>query len=248
MQRAATAARRSPDARAVWDPHVKRRLNYQRVQKHYDALAATGPTPMLKEPWNVSLDNRQPKSMNMKHLKVRAKKAQLEAERFAEVEMENRNLLRKMTHIMNNDPLTRRSEAGGLVSTPFLFRSVLQAKPGLRCDVGHYPQTASRNLAPRKSLNLDARRKEQRRIERENSRMLERIVTQKPFYSAKRWAKERRMDEYYLSNVRSREVKDITRNFSRNVPPSSGAYEQYIASRARPHSAPAFGRSSAGRP
>ena len=127
MQRAATAARRSPDARAVWDPHVKRRLNYQRVQKHYDALAATGPTPMLKEPWNVSLDNRQPKSMNMKHLKVRAKKAQLEAERFAEVEMENRNLLRKMTHIMNNDPLTRRSEAGGLVSTPFLFRSVLQA-------------------------------------------------------------------------------------------------------------------------
>ena len=204
------------------------RMNYDRVQKHYDALGETTSTSKLKKPWNVKMDTTRPESLDMKHLKFRAKKMQLEAERFAEIELENNNLLRKMTHIINNDPLTRRSDAGSLVSTPFLFRSVLQLKPGLRTDIGHYPQTASRNLAPRKSLNVVARRKELKRIETENSRMLDRIVAQKPFYSRTTWADQAKKDKQYLNNARSKEVRNITYNFSRHTLPTTGAYSQYM--------------------
>jgi hypothetical protein len=56
------------------------------------------------DPRVTTLDNSTPASMSMPHLQLKQKKAQLEEERFAQIELENRILLEKMSKIMRQDP------------------------------------------------------------------------------------------------------------------------------------------------
>jgi len=51
-----------------------------------------------------SIDNKAPMSSNLNHLKQNAKRSQMEAERNASIERENKILLGKMYTIMNSEP------------------------------------------------------------------------------------------------------------------------------------------------
>lgn len=186
---------------------------------HYDKLKDTASTAKLKTPWNASLDNRKPSTMEMPHIKKNAKKVQQEAERFAEVELENRVLLSKMSAIMKQNPIGSLSATGGRTSDRFPFRSLLQLKPGLKLDTHSYPITDSQNLAPQGSLNRGSRQRENSRIQRENASMLSRIVNRQPVYKLKYWEEQRARDLTYIRNIRSREVLHLTERLSRSLGP-----------------------------
>lgn len=186
---------------------------------HYKKLRETKSTAKLQAPWNAKLNTSKPPTMEMKHLKIRAKKAQQEAERFAEIELENRVLLQKMSSIIKQDPISSACATGGKTSDPFPFRSVLQHKPGLKIESHSYPVTDSRNFAPRRSLNKESRQRELDRISRENTSMLTRIVNRQPVYRLKYWEDERKKDLTYLHNIRSREVMHLGDRLMSSVGP-----------------------------
>eukprot|EP00959_Pyramimonas_sp_CCMP1952_P201894 4221713-Pyramimonas_sp.AAC.1 len=84
----------------------------ERCQKlHRDRLRNMHST--AHDPRITTLDNSTPASMQMPHLQLKQKKAQLEEERFAQIELENRILLEKMSKIMRQDPGDARSAHGG---------------------------------------------------------------------------------------------------------------------------------------
>mmetsp|Transcript_22516 Transcript_22516/g.55729 ORF Transcript_22516/g.55729 Transcript_22516/m.55729 type:complete len:263 (-) Transcript_22516:437-1225(-) len=184
----------------------------ERCQRiHREKLAtmqSTATDPRLK-----TLDNRIPHTMSMTHLTHRLKKAQLEEERFQEIELENKVLLGKMSKIMGLSAMNDRSSQGGKGASQFPFRSTLQLKPGVRIDMGQYPCLDTRNYYPNKSLNRDFRVRELRRINDQNQSMLARIQTREPFYDHKKWDAERTQDLKYLANIKSREVIGISKKF-----------------------------------
>ena len=168
-------------------------------------MQSTAADPRLK-----TLDNRTPHTMQMTHLTHRLKKAQLEEERFQEIELENKVLLGKMSKIMSLNAMTDRSSQGGKGSSKFPFRSTLQLKPGVRIDMGQYPCLDTRNYYNGKSLNRDYRIRELKRINSENQSMLSRIQNREPYYDHKKWDAERKRDLQYLANIKSREVMGIS--------------------------------------
>ncbi|KAK3266005.1 hypothetical protein CYMTET_25348 [Cymbomonas tetramitiformis] len=181
----------------------------ERCQKiHRDKLRTMKTTAI--DPRLTTLDNNQPITMRMPHLQLKQKKAQLEEERFAQIELENRVLLEKMSKIMRQDPGDARSSHGGSHTEQFPFRSTLQLKPGVRIDMTQYPMLDSRNFVPPKSLNREFRLRELKRITSENQAMLRRIQSREPFYDHQKWEQERIRDMQYLNNVRSREVMSLS--------------------------------------
>eukprot|EP00976_Prorocentrum_cordatum_P020853 423671-Prorocentrum_minimum.AAC.2 len=191
----------------------------ERCQKlHRDRLRNMHST--AHDPRITTLDNSTPASMQMPHLQLKQKKAQLEEERFAQIELENRILLEKMSKIMRQDPGDARSAHGGHHTEQFPFRSTLQLKPGIRIDMTQYPMLDSRNFIAPKSLNREQRLRELKRITSENQAMLRRIQSREPFYDHKKWEEERVRDLQYLKNIRSREVMSLTgRMRAASVPP-----------------------------
>mmetsp|Transcript_17504 Transcript_17504/g.29382 ORF Transcript_17504/g.29382 Transcript_17504/m.29382 type:complete len:250 (+) Transcript_17504:233-982(+) len=177
------------------------------------------------DPRVTTLDNSTPASMSMPHLQLKQKKAQLEEERFAQIELENRILLEKMSKIMRQDPGDARSSHGGHHTEQFPFRSTLQLKPGIRCDMTQYPMLDSRNFIAPKSMNRESRLRELKKITSENQSMLRRIQNREPYYDHTKWEEERVRDLQYLKNIRSREVMALSKTFSRSasVPPRSRA-------------------------
>jgi len=175
--------------------------------------------------------------MQMPHIQLKQKKAQLEEERFAQIELENRVLLEKMSKIMRQDPGDARSSHGGHHTEQFPFRSTLQLKPGVRIDMTQYPMLDSRNFIAPKSLNREARLRELKRITAENQSMLRRIQSREPFYDHLKWEEERARDLEYLKNIRNREVMSLsTRLRSSSLPPLTKTGR----SQELPHTAPSL--------
>eukprot|EP00241_Pyramimonas_parkeae_P010770 CAMPEP_0114248658 /NCGR_PEP_ID=MMETSP0058-20121206/13697_1 /TAXON_ID=36894 /ORGANISM="Pyramimonas parkeae, CCMP726" /LENGTH=224 /DNA_ID=CAMNT_0001362093 /DNA_START=367 /DNA_END=1041 /DNA_ORIENTATION=- len=177
------------------------------------------------DPRMTALDNTTPTTMQMPHLQLKQKKAQLEEERFAQIELENRVLLEKMSKIMRQDPGDARSAHGGHHTEQFPFRSTLQLKPGVRIDMTQYPMLDSRNFVAPKSLNREARLRELQRITAENQAMLRRIQSREPYYDHKKWEDDRAQSLQYLKNIRSREVMSLsTRLRTSSLPPLSSTF------------------------
>jgi len=189
----------------------------ERCQRiHRDKLRKMKST--AHDPRLTTLDNTMPVTLRMQHLHLKQKKAQLEEERFAQIELENNVLLEKMTKIMKQNPMRARSALGGRHISQFPFRSTLQLKPGVRVDKCHYPVLDTRNYHEPKSLNRELRQRELKRIMAENHAMLTRIRCREPFYDHKKWEEERKRDLQYLNNIKSREVMSISQRFKR-LPP-----------------------------
>lgn len=214
----------------------------ERCQRiHREKLANMQST--ATDPRLTTLDNTMPITLKMQHLHLKQKKAQLEEERFAQIELENRVLLEKMSKIMRQDPTEARSAQGSRNSEQFPFRSILQLKPGMRIDTAQYPVIDTRNYYPPKSLNREYRLRELKRITSENQSMLQRIQSREPFYDHKKWEKEREMDLQYLANIRSREVMNLSQKFTGLPPlPHSPTMRSTLAS------APEFGSTIASAP
>ena len=64
------------------------------------------------------------------------------------------------------------------------------------------PRGAARGAHIPLSLNVAVRKREYMKIMEENISILERIEKRRPVYSHKRWARERRQTEGYISNMK----------------------------------------------
>jgi len=119
------------------------------------------------------IDTESPRPMT--HLVTKAKKHELEEDRFSEIERENAVLLSKMSRIIREGS-------------------------GSHNNGGAPPRAALKPAAP-KSLNRGHRRKELERITQENLSMLQRIQLKDPFYNHLDWAQERRENEKVMLNL-----------------------------------------------
>lgn len=182
-----------------------------------------------------ALDNTTPSTMGMPHLQLKQKKAQLEEERFAQIERENRVLLEKMSKIMRQDPGDARSCHGGHHTEQFPFRSTLQLKPGIRVDMTQYPMLDSRNFVAPKSLNREARLRELKRITAENQGMLRRIQSRQPYYDHQEWERDRVVQLGYLKNIANREIASL----STRMRSSSASLLPPLTKSGKPGTAPA---------
>jgi hypothetical protein len=191
-------------------------------QHHRDRIKNMKST--CHDPRMTQLDNSCPATLQMPHLQLKQKKAQMEEERFAKIELENRVLLEKMSKIMRMDPGDARSCHGGHHTEQFPFRSILQIKPGIRVDMTQYPMIDSRNFYAPKSLNRESRLRELKRITAENQGMLRRIQSREPYYDHKKWEADRLTQLKYLDNCRSREIDSLRKSMTkssrgRSLPP-----------------------------
>jgi len=118
------------------------------------------------------VDNKCPRPQP--HLVTKAKKHELEEDRFAEIERENSVLLSKMSKIMREGPGTH-SHGGA---------PPVEEKP-----------------RPPQSLNRGFRRRELQRITQENQGILKRIQLKDPFYNHLDWAEEHRRSKRIMENL-----------------------------------------------
>ena len=98
-----------------------------------------------------------------------AKRKALKRARYLDIELENKVLLNKLSHLMRHPA------------------EIFQAMAGEK-------------LGPT-SLNKITRKKEYKRINRENNKLVSRIERGKGEYSRHKWAKERRQTQKYLDNL-----------------------------------------------
>ena len=98
-----------------------------------------------------------------------AKRKALKRARYLDIELENKVLLNKLSHLMRHPA------------------EIFQAMAGEK-------------LGPT-SLNKITRKKEYKRINRENNKLVSRIERGKGEYSRRKWAKERRQTQKYLDNL-----------------------------------------------
>lgn len=123
-----------------------------------------------------SVDNQPPRHWKTKPRR-NLKKEQLDHERFVKIERDNRLLLEKMANIMHN-PKARGEPIGALPTAEGAFT---------RC-------------AP-KSLNVEFRQKEMKRIAKQNMLILQRIQACEPYYRVEEWEKDRQKHEKILLHM-----------------------------------------------
>lgn len=158
---------------------------------HRSRIANMPPTSATNA--RATLDMNEPPSYP--HLENKAKKRQMEEERYAKIEHENRMLMERMYLIMNQKPDPR----------------AVEYSPGMRINrktgmpmVDNYLSTRSLfagNAVPKPSMNQDARRMEYKRIMKENEEILRRITEGKPTYRRKEWSEDRKRQEVYLKSI-----------------------------------------------
>jgi E3 ubiquitin-protein ligase TRIP12 len=125
-----------------------------------------------------SVDNKSPP--RFKHMELNLKRAQVEEERYASIERDNRRLLQRMTDIMTTQPMP---QAGG-------------------------PAPEAPSPPGPKSLNKEYRKKQLMKITEENSQILRRIQSRRPYYNHLEWEDEFRRNEELVKSIQQ-------------VPPSS---------------------------
>ncbi|RHY98380.1 hypothetical protein DYB37_011138 [Aphanomyces astaci] len=157
------------------------RLCYQRevarCQKiHQDKLRHIQPTSL--SPAKGKLDNTTPQVHT--HLKTNFKKAQMDSDKYKQIYGENQQLMRKMLKICDTSP----SDAA------------VEFQPGMRLNTDQTPildsfvsvQSLARGCAIDKgSMNGEYRQRQNDKIENENRKLMQRLMTKKSCYSARKW-------------------------------------------------------------
>ena len=142
--------------------------------------------------WNGVKDHKQPM---YPHVRANLKRAQIQDERFAEIELENTVLLAKLSKILRrsrNPTVGTRDWSGGLRLTP---NQVPVIDHWISADT-----TAFGAAVEPSSLNLSQRRKERERIEVENRALVARLQTCKPTYNKDRDLADARDREQWLAS------------------------------------------------
>ena len=142
--------------------------------------------------WNGVRDLKQPV---YPHVRANLKRAQIQDERFAEIELENTVLLAKLSKILRrsrNPTAGTRDWTNGLRLTP---NQVPVIDHWISADT-----TAFGAAVEPSSLNLSQRRKERERIEVENRALVARLQTCKPTYDKSKDLKDAKAREDWLSS------------------------------------------------
>uniref|UniRef100_A0A061QT19 Uncharacterized protein n=1 Tax=Tetraselmis sp. GSL018 TaxID=582737 RepID=A0A061QT19_9CHLO len=186
------------------------------VQKlHQKRLEETTGTPRRCQ----TRDDSFPETLKLHHLQHNAKKEQLRKERSFEIERENSILLSKLVRIQSRDLKSLYSPTGGRFVDQFPYRSTVQLKPGIRLDASQYPllDCVERKLN-QKSMNAGARQREQERIRLENQGLLGRLQAQPSIYSKQQLDRDWIQNQVYQSNIRSKEVQNLSIMLRRTAP------------------------------
>lgn len=162
----------------------------QRLHRH--RLATMRPTSHTNS--RSQLDMARPETMDMVHLKVRAKKMQSEQARLEEIQQDNLLLLKKMHTIMAIGE-----------DTP-----AVEFAPGVRITRNQVPisdtfvsnSTNVRGAAVHlESLQEEKRRREREKIERENLALLNRITYRKSEFDREKWAADRAREQEFMQRI-----------------------------------------------
>lgn len=176
------------------------------------------------------LDNAAPRVHQ--HLMVNRKREQLELERRAEMDRDNRHLVEKMYTIKNRDCSTShpsREFGPGM-------RLGMDMSPRLDCFHSDLPGPGKR------SLNIGRRLRDYTRIAEENSAILTRIEAQKPYYDSRKWSADRARQKQYLHVLK----KNTTSGFLTASPRSRRMVAAHGGGDQSAHTAPMPGPSERG--
>ena len=129
------------------------------------------------------------------HVRANLKRAQIQDERFAEIELENTVLLGKLSKIL------RRGRAGTAGTRDWTggVRLTANQVPVIDHWISAEPTSFGAAKEP-SSLNLAQRRRERERIEAENRALVARLQTAKATYDTSKFAKDARERERWLAS------------------------------------------------
>lgn len=181
---------------------------YNRLhQQHRERLSKMQSTPRRCQ----TMDNHEPETMSLAHMKVNLKKIQVTKERQEQVDAENNELLERLVRIKARDSRAERCPTGGRHVDPFPYRSAMQVKPGVRLDRHHYPMVdcVDRNLITR-SMNSAQRQRQAESVRADNMKMLERLQATKAVYNRAEWKSHENLTNTYLRNCRSAEIAHLS--------------------------------------
>ena len=142
--------------------------------------------------WNGVREQKQPAYT---HVRSNLKRAQIQDERFAEIELENTVLLAKLSKILRrsrNPTLGTRDWTGGLRLTP---NQVPVIDHWISQDTTKFGAAVEPS-----SLNLSRRRQERERIEVENRALVARLQSCKPTYDKGKFEQDARGRERWLAS------------------------------------------------
>ena len=135
-------------------------------------------SPRVDTRWGgIHNGTREQKAPTYTHVRNNLKRAQIQDERFAEIELENTVLLAKLSKILRrsrNPTQNTRDWTGGLRLTP-------NQVPVIDHWISPDPTAFGAAIEP-SSLNLELRRKERERIEVENRALVARLQSCRPTY------------------------------------------------------------------
>jgi len=161
--------------------------------RHLRSLYEMGPRVETRwgGSWNGVRDQKQPAYTHVRH---NLKRAQIQDERFAEIELENTVLLGKLSKILRrsrNPTVGTRDWTGGLRLTP---NQVPVIDHWISADT-----TAFGAAVEPSSLNLQRRRQERERIEVENRALVARLQSCRPTYDRSKFEEDSSKRERWLA-------------------------------------------------
>ena len=214
--REAPSANRHLDGRWQRDKHARHLQNIGRVKARID------------NKWGQTYNGvTETKRASYPHVKANLKKAQLQDERYAEIEQENYQLLKKLSTILerSHNPTRNTREWGGGVRLTPNQTPVIDHCIAAKTDMFGAAIEST-------SLNLRHRQEERERIAAENRALVRRIQMSRPTY-----------DRYKLENdFREREEWMRRRAFANARPISAAAAYRAAHGGSRPASAHLAGR------
>ena len=174
---------------------------------------------------------RDLKQPNYPHVRANLKRAQIQDERFAEIELENTVLLAKLSKILrrSRDPTgtEARDWTGGL-------RLTANQVPVIDHWISPHTTAFGAAVQP-SSLNLAQRRRERERIEVENRALVARLQTCKPTYDRSRFDKDAREREDWLtSHAMPRPLSPVSLTASGTRPVSANDAPALLQSASQP--------------
>ena len=142
--------------------------------------------------WNGVRDQKQP---TYPHVRANLKRAQIQDERFAEIELENNVLLAKLGKILrrsHNPTVGTRDWMGGM-------RLTQNQVPVIDHWISRDTTQFGAAVEPT-SLNLSQRRQDRERIEVENKALVARLQTCRPTYDRYKFEQEARDRQQWLAS------------------------------------------------
>eukprot|EP00736_Rhodelphis_marinus_P009384 Rmarinus@m.5349 len=167
-----------------------------------------------RRPMPGQVDNSSPRLYP--HIRQNLKRWQLEADRAAEIGLENRHLLAKMSQIMEK--------------TSALKSVSHEICPGVRITTNQYPVIDHVNRAKPKSLNREYRQRQFDRIYMENQALLKRIQSRTTCYPKRAQLKSRAQNEAYIKNICYFPYAPATPRSARSVSESASYAHEHLFS------------------